>query len=63
MCYCINFDIIHNNIFYIVELYLNALELVMWIKKYWMILGQIIFGGFVALTYNEYLKEVKSKTN
>jgi len=59
----ISFDIIHNNIFYIEELYLNPPELGIWIKKYWMILGQIIFGGFVVLTYTENLKEIKSKTN
>ena len=40
-------DVIHNNIFYIEELYFNNLSLDEWIYKYWMILGQIIFGIFI----------------
>jgi len=52
-------DIIHNNIFYMDELYLNAPEFNEWIVKYWMIIGQVLFGLFVIFTLKSNLKEIK----
>jgi hypothetical protein len=52
-------DIVHNNIFYMDELYLNAPALSEWIVRYWMILGQIVFGVFVVLTFKGNLTEIK----
>ena len=60
--FIISFDIIHNNIFYIDELYLNPPGFSEWVVKYWMIIGQIVFGLFVALTFKSNLKEIKLKT-
>ena len=52
-------DVIHNNIFYIEELYFNNLSLDEWIYKYWMILGQIIFGIFIFITFKRNIQEIK----
>lgn len=56
----ITFDVIHNNLFYMEELYINAPTLTIWIQKYWMILGQIIFGAFVYLTFKYNYKNIKN---
>jgi len=56
----ITFDVIHNNLFYMDELYINAPTLTIWIQKYWMILGQIIFGAFVYLTFKYNYKHIKN---
>lgn len=56
-------DVIHNNIFYIEELYLSSpIGLVKWIQKYYMIFLQIVFGLFVLITFQNSLKDVESKT-
>tara|TARA_B110000014_G_C19655273_1_gene344771 strand:- start:161 stop:517 length:357 start_codon:yes stop_codon:yes gene_type:complete len=55
-------DIIHNNIFYIDELYYNNLSLNEWVYKYWKILGQIIFGAFVFITFKKNIQEIKKTT-
>ncbi len=52
-------DVIHNNLFYMNELYINAPELSIWVVKYWMILGQIIFCAFVLFTFKGNLTEIK----
>lgn len=54
----ITFDILHNNIFYFNELYLNPIEIFDWIIKYWMIIGQVLFGLFVLVTFKSNLKEI-----
>ena len=54
-------DIIHNNIFYMKDLYFSEIRLNEWINNYWMILGQIIFGAFVILTFKENIQEIKDK--
>jgi len=51
-------DVIHNNIFYWQELYLNPPQPLEWIKQYWMILGQIIFALFVCLTFKYNVNKV-----
>ena len=58
----ITVDVIHNNFFYLDELYINAPHLTEWIVKYWMILGQIIFGVFILLTFKNNLAEINDKT-
>ncbi len=55
-------DIIHNNIFYMDELYINTVDLKEWVIKYWMILGQIIFGAFVILTFKNNVIAIKNKS-
>jgi len=55
----ISVDVIHNNLFYAQELYVNAPDLISWIEKYWMILGQIIFLIFVGFTFKSNLKQLK----
>ena len=45
------FDVIHNNIFYAQELYFSSISISDWLKNYWMIAGQIIFGIFVEATF------------
>ncbi len=52
-------DVIHNNLFYLDELYVHAPSFLDWIQKYWMILGQIIFLLFVGLTFKSNLKQLK----
>jgi len=54
------FDIAHNNIFYSEELYFNSISITDWIKKYWMISMQIIFGVFVISTFKSNLTNVKN---
>ncbi len=56
-------DVVHNNMFYREELYLNSIGLGEWIVKYWMILGQIIFGLFVILTFKSNVFEINAKQN
>ncbi len=56
-------DVIHNNIFYWEELYLNAPPLSEWFMKYWMILGQIIFAVFVVASFKSNHKEIKRCLN
>ena len=51
-------DVLHNNIFYFDELYLQSISLTDWLKTYWMILGQIIFAIFVLLTFRSNLNEI-----
>lgn len=52
-------DIIHNNIIYVDELYLNPPpSIIEWFKTYWMIAGQIGFGLFVILTFRSNLNAV-----
>lgn len=55
----ITLDVIHNNLFYMDELYIHAPTLNIWIQKYWMILGQIAFGLFVYLTFKFNYKNIK----
>ena len=52
-------DIIHNNIFYLEELYFSSISITDWIKKYWMIGMQMIFGVFVISTFKSNLTNVK----
>ncbi len=52
-------DVIHNNLFYAQELYINAPDFISWIEKYWMVLGQIIFLIFVVFTFKSNLKQLK----
>jgi len=59
----ITVDVIHNNLFYIDELYINAPNLTIWIQKYWMILGQIIFALFVYLRFKYNYKAIKMIIN
>jgi len=59
----ITLDVIHNNVFYMDELYINAPTLKIWIQKYWMILGQIIFGIFVYLTFRYNYNNIKTFAN
>ena len=51
-------DVIHNNLFYVNELYINPPILTIWIQKYWMIVGQIIFFLFVYFTFNHNYKKI-----
>jgi len=59
----ITLDVAHNNLFYMDELYINAPTLKIWIQKYWMILGQIIFGVFVYLTFRYNYNNIKTFAN
>jgi len=59
----ITVDVIHNNLFYIDELYINAPNLTIWIQKYWIILGQIIFALFVYLRFKYNYKAIKMIIN
>ena len=59
----ITLDVIHNNLFYMDELYINAPTLKIWIQKYWMILGQIIFGIFVYFTFKYNYNNIKTFAN
>ena len=54
----ITFDILHNNIFYFNELYLIPIDISNWVIKYWMIIGQVLFGLFVLVTFKSNLKEI-----
>ena len=56
--FIIVFDVIHNNIFYFNELYVDPIGWADWILKYWMIIGQICFGVFVVFTFRGNLKAV-----
>lgn len=56
----ISVDVIHNNIFYWQELYVNALTMPDWLMKYWMILGQMIFAVFVIITLKRNIKAVNN---
>ncbi|NOQ74027.1 MAG: hypothetical protein GQ574_18620 [Crocinitomix sp.] len=51
-------DVIHNNLFYWNELYVNTPSLGDWLSQYWMILGQILFSLFVILTLKGNLREI-----
>ncbi|MFT5822093.1 MAG: hypothetical protein ACI8ZM_003349 [Crocinitomix sp.] len=51
-------DVIHNNLFYWNELYVNAPSFSQWLVQYWMILGQILFALFVTITIKGNLKEI-----
>ena len=51
-------DVIHNNVVYCDELYINAPQMTEWLVKYWMILGQIVFGLFVVVSLKSNLKEI-----
>jgi len=53
-------DVIHNNIFYFEELYLNDIKLIEWLFNYWMILGQILFAFFVIITFKLALKGISN---
>jgi len=55
----ITLDVIHNNLFYMDELYIKSPSLKVWFQRYWMILGQIIFGLFVCLTFKENYKNTQ----
>jgi len=59
----ITIDVLHNNLFYMDELYINPPPFATWIQKYWMIIGQVIFGLFVYLTFSYNLKKIKTFTN
>ena len=54
----ITFDILHNNIFYFNELYLIPIDISNWVIKYWMIIGHVLFGLFVLVTFKSNLKEI-----
>jgi len=56
----ITVDVIHNNLFYMDELYINSPSLIIWIQKYWMILGQIIFALFACLTFKYNYDNIKN---
>lgn len=56
-------DLIHNNIIYFSELYTGHLQIIDWIFKYWMILGQIIFMVFVVSTFKRNLSDINQKQN
>jgi len=56
------FDVLHNNLFYFEELYLESRPLVDWIQKYWMITGQIIFAIFVIATFKSNNNELHIKS-
>ena len=60
--FIITADIIHNNVFYLDELYVNAPPLEEWLVKYWMILGQILFGLFVWVTFNRNISAIRKAT-
>lgn len=61
--FIITADVIHNNAFYFDELYIHGPEILEWITKYWMILGQLIFALFVWLTFKGNIREINLKTN
>ena len=56
-------DVAHNNWFYFDELYTSGLAVNDWVKKYWMILGQIVFAIFAILTYRSNQKNVRMTTS
>lgn len=54
-------DVVHNNIFYMDELYFQTYSLMEWMVKYWMIVGQVVFGVFVTLTFKSNLLDIRKK--
>lgn len=51
-------DVLHNNLFYMEELYLQPIALSEWLTRYWMILGQVAFAVFVWATLRANLKAI-----
>ena len=52
-------DVIHNNLFYLDELYIHGPGFAEWFQRYWMIAGQMLFAGFVLLTLKGNLKDIR----
>jgi len=53
-------DVIHNNLYYFDELYLQGWGVAEWMLRYWMIFAQLIFALFVLLTFRRCLKEINA---
>lgn len=51
-------DVLHNNIYYLEELYLHAPPLLEWLSTYWMIAGQLAFAVLVFATFKRNMREV-----
>ena len=51
-------DVVHNNLFYFDELYLQPRAISEWLAHYWMIWGQLLFAGFVWITLHPNLKAI-----
>jgi len=51
-------DVVHNNLFYMQELYLQPIAVAQWLARYWMIWGQLLFAVFVWASLRPNLKAI-----
>lgn len=55
-------DVIHNNLIVLLDhQHINEIGITMWVTKYWMLIGQILFMIFVFATVKNNLAEIKTK--
>ena len=49
-------DVLHNNIYYLEELYQSPQPVLQWLATYWMIAGQIAFAVLVFATFKRNMR-------